>query len=109
MILVNAVARRAKTPFGPRAWAHMVSTTSLSELHEFAARLGVPRAAFRADHYPLLAAQHAHAVRLGAELVASWIMTLKMVGARGPLLEDLRDEDAPILRDLARMRQRCAR
>ena len=32
-------------------WAHLVSDASYDELHDFAARLGVPRRAFDHDHY----------------------------------------------------------
>ena len=36
-----------------RRWAHMVSDTSLDELHAFAERLGVPRRGFERDHYDI--------------------------------------------------------
>ena len=32
-------------------FAHLVSDTSFEELHEFAARVGMPRGAFDGDHY----------------------------------------------------------
>jgi hypothetical protein len=32
-------------------WSHLVSDTSLDELHEFAARMGIPRRSFDLDHY----------------------------------------------------------
>jgi hypothetical protein len=34
-----------------RTWSHMVSDTSLQELHEFAEALGIPRRGFHGDHY----------------------------------------------------------
>lgn len=34
-----------------RLWAHLVSDTSLEELHAFARRLGLPERAFQGDHY----------------------------------------------------------
>ncbi|MTA13892.1 MAG: DUF4031 domain-containing protein [Actinobacteria bacterium] len=34
-----------------RRWSHLVSDTSLDELHEFAARVGIPRRGFHGDHY----------------------------------------------------------
>ena len=32
-------------------WAHIVSDTSLEELHDFAQRAGIPRRGFDLDHY----------------------------------------------------------
>ena len=32
-------------------WSHMVSDSTLDELHEFAAGVGIPRRAFQGDHY----------------------------------------------------------
>lgn len=34
-----------------RTWSHLVSDHSLEELHEFAARVGIPRRGFHGDHY----------------------------------------------------------
>ncbi|MFI6299909.1 DUF4031 domain-containing protein [Nonomuraea sp. NPDC050790] len=58
---------------GPRGlmWSHLVSDTSLEELHAFAARLGVPVRAFDRDHYDVPETVHARAVSLGAEAVGS--------------------------------------
>lgn len=52
-------------------WCHMVSDTSLHELHEFAEQIGLPRRAFHGDHYDL--PQHVRdvAVSLGAQQVTS--------------------------------------
>jgi hypothetical protein len=38
-------------PAHGRLWAHLISDTSLAELHEFAARVGIPRRGFERDHY----------------------------------------------------------
>ena len=50
-------------------WAHIVSDSSLDELHAFAAEAGIPRRAFDHDHYDVpearwddLVAQGAHPV-----------------------------------------------
>ncbi|HLU72303.1 MAG TPA: DUF4031 domain-containing protein [Nonomuraea sp.] len=58
---------------GPRGlmWSHLVSDTSLDELHVFAARLGVPDRAFDRDHYDVPETLHALAVSLGAQAVSS--------------------------------------
>ncbi|MEU0565325.1 DUF4031 domain-containing protein [Nonomuraea sp. NPDC005983] len=58
---------------GPRGlmWSHLVSDSSLDELHTFAVLLGVPRRAFDRDHYDVPETVHAHAVSLGAQAVSS--------------------------------------
>ena len=38
-------------PLHGRRWSHLVSDTSLQELHEFAEALGIPRRGFHGDHY----------------------------------------------------------
>ena len=43
----------AMWPWRGRLWAHLVSDTSLEELHAFARRLGVPDRAFGGDHYDI--------------------------------------------------------
>jgi hypothetical protein len=50
-------------------WSHLVSDASLTELHEFAARAGVPRRAFDLDHYDVPAERYEELVSLGAEPV----------------------------------------
>jgi hypothetical protein len=44
-----------------------VSDTSYEELHDFAARLGIPRRAFQGDHYDIPAHLRREALRQGAE------------------------------------------
>jgi hypothetical protein len=50
-------------------WAHIVSDSSLDELHEFAARAGIPRRAFDHDHYDVPDRKWAELVALGAHPV----------------------------------------
>jgi hypothetical protein len=50
-------------------WAHIVSDSNLDELHEFAARAGIPRRAFDHDHYDVPEAKWHELVALGAEPV----------------------------------------
>ena len=47
-------------------WAHLVSDTSLAELHAFAARAGLQRRAFDLDHYDVPAARVDDLVAAGA-------------------------------------------
>lgn len=61
-------------PYWPaygRLWSHLVSDTSLAELHAFAEALGVPRRGFDRDHYDIPAERYAVAVWLGARPVSS--------------------------------------
>ncbi len=57
-------------PFRGRLWAHLVSDTSAEELHEFAARLGLPRRAFQGDHYDVPEELREQAIALGARAVS---------------------------------------
>lgn len=54
-----------------RLWSHLVSDTSLEELHAFAAAAGIPARGFDRDHYDVPDDQHAHLVGLGAEAVGT--------------------------------------
>ena len=49
-----------------RLWSHLVSDTSLAELHAFAERAGIPRRAFEGDHYDIPQERYADCVALGA-------------------------------------------
>jgi hypothetical protein len=69
-----------------RFWSHLVSDTSLEELHAFAARAGLPRRAFDLDHYDVPDERHAELVALGAEPVSAGdlIRRLRASGLRVP-------------------------
>jgi hypothetical protein len=54
-----------------RHWCHMVSDSSLDELHDFAARLNIPERGFHRDHYDLPETYREQAVALGAIEVTS--------------------------------------
>lgn len=59
----------------PGLWCHMITDGSLSELHWFAAQLGIPREYFqdhpRHPHYDLRPSSRALAVALGAVEVST--------------------------------------
>jgi hypothetical protein len=94
MILVDSLQQHAVSPLGPRAWCHMVSDTSMTELHAFAAQIGMKRAWFQGDHYDLVASRRAAAVRMGAAEVSSQDLVKRMVGQRGDRLRALLSEKA---------------
>lgn len=50
-------------------WSHLVSDTSYEELHQFAAKLRIPRRSFDLDHYDVPQARYDAAVALGAQIV----------------------------------------
>lgn len=68
---------------GPRGllWSHLVSDTSIEELHAFAALLGVPPRAFDRDHYDVPETVYEHAVLLGAEPVSSRELLTRLVAS----------------------------
>ena len=54
-----------------RIWGHLVSDTSLEELHAFAAAAGIPARGFDLDHYDVPAERYDDLAALGAELVGT--------------------------------------
>jgi len=73
-------------PTRGRLWCHLVSDTSYDELHEIAARLGIPRRAFQGDHYDLPEELRDAAIELGAQAVTGreLITRLRASGLRRP-------------------------
>jgi hypothetical protein len=49
-----------------RLWSHLVSDTSLDELHAFAASVGIPSRGFEGDHYDVPQERYAAVVAAGA-------------------------------------------
>lgn len=49
-----------------RLWAHLVSDSSLEELHAFAEAAGIPRRGFHGDHYDVPQEYYDEMVALGA-------------------------------------------
>ncbi len=52
-------------------WSHLVSDTSLEELHAFAEAAGLPPRAFDLDHYDVPGNRYADLVAAGAEPVGN--------------------------------------
>ncbi|MBI1349638.1 MAG: DUF4031 domain-containing protein [Actinomycetales bacterium] len=71
-------------PWRGRVWAHLVSDTSVDELHAFASRLGIPRRAFQGDHYDVTDELRECAIAEGARAVDSRtvVRALRAAGLR---------------------------
>ena len=71
-------------PWRGRLWAHLVSDTSIDELHAFAERLGIPRRAFQGDHYDVTDELRDCAIAEGARPVTSRdvVRALRAAGLR---------------------------
>ncbi|PRY49114.1 NUDIX domain-containing protein [Knoellia remsis] len=80
-------------PAHGRLWSHLVSDTSIAELHAFAERAGLPRRGFEGDHYDVPEERYAAVVAAGAQptearelvrrLRASGLRLTKRKGDRG--------------------------
>ncbi|MER2133254.1 MAG: DUF4031 domain-containing protein [Arthrobacter sp.] len=70
-------------------FSHLISDTSLEELHGFAAAAGIPRRAFDRDHYDVPQQRHADLVAAGARPVdgATLVRALIAGGLRIPARE----------------------
>ena len=71
-------------PWRGRLWAHLVSDTSVDELHAFAERLGIPRRAFQGDHYDVTDELRDCAIAEGARAVTAReiVLALRASGLR---------------------------
>ncbi len=66
-------------PAHETVWSHLVSDLSYAELHDFAARAGVPRRAFDHDHYDVPEARYDELVALGATPVTGRELVLRLI------------------------------
>lgn len=64
-----------------RVWGHLVSDSSLAELHALAERAGIPRRAFDRDHYDVPAEAYDDLVAQGALLVDSRELVRRLRGS----------------------------
>ena len=69
-----------------RIWGHLVSDTSIEELHSFAAAAQLPERSFDLDHYDVPAERYEALIALGAQLVDSraLVRRLRASGLRVP-------------------------
>ena len=69
------------TPMWPRhgtIWGHVVSDTSLDELHEFAGRVGIPERGFDHDHYDYPVERIDQMIEAGAEHVEPKVLVRRL-------------------------------
>ncbi|SDT63627.1 DUF4031 domain-containing protein [Jiangella sp. DSM 45060] len=64
-----------------RLWSHLASDESFEELHEFAARLGLPARGFDGDHYDLMESDYQRAVDAGAVPISSRELVTRLTRA----------------------------
>ncbi|MBG6238282.1 hypothetical protein IWX78_001237 [Mycetocola sp. CAN_C7] len=62
-------------------WSHLVSDTSIDELHEFAAAAGLPPRSFDRDHYDVPAARYDALVAGGAVPVDGHELVRRLIGS----------------------------
>ena len=77
MILIDP----PQVPSRGRLWSHLASDTSYDELHEFAARFGIPERGFDRDHYDVPAEYYDDIVAAGAVPVRSRELVARLVAA----------------------------
>ncbi|MEV7011498.1 DUF4031 domain-containing protein [Streptosporangium sp. NPDC051022] len=82
---------------GPRGllWSHLVSDSTVEELHAFATLLGMPSRAFDRDHYDVPETVYERAISLGAEAVSSRELLARLI-ASGLRRRKVRPESAPL-------------
>jgi hypothetical protein len=68
-------------PAHGRLWAHLVSDASLEELHDFAARMGVPPRGFDRDHYDVPEDRIDALVAAGAVRVDAHELTRRLIAS----------------------------
>ena len=69
---------RPSWPAHGTIWSHLVSDTSLAELHSFAASNEIPRRGFDLDHYDVPADRYEALVAAGAHPVGNRELVLRL-------------------------------
>ncbi|HJU98309.1 MAG TPA: DUF4031 domain-containing protein [Jiangellaceae bacterium] len=64
-----------------RLWSHLVSDASFTELHAFAAAVGIPLRGFERDHYDVPAEMYEHVVAAGALPVSTREVVQRLAAA----------------------------
>jgi len=71
----------ARWPAHGTLWAHVVSDSSLDELHAFARANGINARAFDLDHYDVPARAHDRLVAAGAEHVGGHELVRRLIAS----------------------------
>ncbi len=64
-----------------RVWSHLVSDTSLDELHEFASSCGIPARGFDRDHYDVPSDLYDDLIAAGATPVPSRELVRRLIAS----------------------------
>ena len=72
---------QAQWPWRDWLWCHMISDTSVSELKEFAQKMGIPERGFQGDHFDLPEHMRSVAIEHGAREVSSREILQALYGA----------------------------
>jgi hypothetical protein len=64
-----------------RTWSHLVSDSSLAELHAFARSCGIPARGFDRDHYDVPAEMYDQLVAVGATAVTSRELVRRLIAS----------------------------
>ena len=80
-------------------FSHLISDTSIEELHVFAEAAGIPERAFDGDHYDVAEARHGELVAAGAVPVEGRILVRKLIasGLRIPARQRAKALKVPLL------------
>ena len=75
-----------QVPSRGRMWSHVASDVSYAELHDFAARVGIPERGFDGDHYDVPSEWYDAMLAAGAQGVPSreLVRRLRDAGLRRP-------------------------
>ena len=78
-----------------RTWSHLVSDSSLEELHGFAERVGLPRRLFDEDHYDVPVERYDDMVAAGAHEVNGGELIRRLIASGLRITRAERDGRAP--------------
>ena len=86
MSAVTVLIDPPRWPAHDRLWSHLVSDSSLDELHAFARAAGIPERGFDHDHYDVPAERYRALIEAGAVAVESRELLARLVasGLRRP-------------------------
>lgn len=81
---MSVLIDRPRWPAHGKLWAHLVSDTSLDELHAFASSASLPPRSFDLDHYDVPAEKYSELVAAGAQPVSirEFVLRLHASGLR---------------------------